>query len=235
MRTRTVLKVLLVLVCFVVIGTGGVIGYNFINHKAEMMESLLPREVEATWYAGWPQKNTIVFYKDGGYTSEFWGSKTGTYEMPDEHTIIMTDSYGDVTTATVGEDMILTFTQNEMTYQYYLDEEYASKLSGTDDDPEIVFLRRNAVKKILTQGKWISKEGSSLKVTEQEVSINGITHGYELADIEATERGYDFTLVDGGEYHLSGRITVEETTLLYTLQFDDMTFTADGSLFRLDS
>ena len=235
MRSRIVLKVLLVIVCFAVIGTGGFIGYNLINHKAEMMESLLPREVESTWYAGWPQKNTIVFYKDGGYTSEFWGSKTGTYEMPDEHTIIMTDSYGDVTTATIGEDMILSFTQNEMTYQYYLDEDHANSLSGTDEDPEIVFLRRNAVKKILTQGTWFSREGSSLKVTEQEITINRITHGYELADVTATDSGYSFTLVDGGQYHLSGRITVNMETMMYTLQFDDMTFTADGTNFRLDS
>lgn len=235
MRKRTILTVLLVLVCFGMIGSAGVIGYHFVNRKAQTLEEMLPREIEATWYAGYPVKNTITLYKDGGYTSEYFGGNIGTYEMPDEHTVILTDEFGDITEAAIGEDMILSFVKNEMTYKYYLDPDFADSLSDTQEDPEIVSLRRTTIKKILSQGHWISEDMSTLRADMNTITINGISHGYEVSDIKALADGYEFNLIDGGSYHLSGRIIVNMETMRYTVQIEDMTFTADGSGFLLDS
>lgn len=201
------------------------------NGKTILPEPAL--EMESQWYASYPVENVLTFYDDGTYASENWGTKEGSYTIDAEGNRILTDSANDQMVMRLDTEHQMSFTKNELLYTYYDSPELVPVAPAETDAPELVSIRIHAVKAILDQGVWTGGD-HTLEASTSKITLDGAQKDYSVNQVRTEGETYVCDLTVGSNPKTL-IISADMETMLYTIDFDGLTFSADGSNFRLDS
>ena len=225
------LKVLAWILCLLGLSAAMILGFFLFTSEDTREAILSPKEIESVWYSNYPTENTITFYTDGTYSSQHWGSPEGSYSIV-RNNRELTDAYHSKRTAIMGEHT-MEFTERGASILYYDSKELFPETTVDPEEYELLCKRKTAVTKIMDQAEWKNKEGHQLGGTMTELTLDGKTEPYTVEELNMAATQYDAQIKFGEEMQ-NILIDVDIDTMLYTLTWGDMVFTADGTDFDLD-